>query len=474
MDQDVDEEMDDELEDEEESPEELEQQMRDEQKRKFDLEEKLLKNQLRAAMVRLAGGSLALNMSEQQTMKKAKKHPNLKKEINTIKLILLANKTKLAMKTMSASPLMYYVFWGVLILFLIICIVAIVGSIMPWLFPNEDGTTGELSSEFGITGKDFYGARMVYKNDEKATTSIIADYAELVEAGIDEAKTLETPEMTLTINITMPNEEYDYSTFEENSFRTEYSVLYNTIFDIAKVVYNVDNSASYGGSSLVECVDGILYFGLSQTFMADVSAIIKDAITTNTTTSDDSDVKSQIESKLDAIYAQPKYDVRTEKLFVKDFILEKDDDKVKGISKENYVAFIFMPKNNVTFKKFMFVAGNADLSEFEIQLTNNGSEINLKKDDSDFGNANSGNSYIYTSNENLNVSAGVFSDIDTNNLSALSAGVSLFDIVETVNNYSTYLETNENSIYTIKKNGVVVNISNKEAFDFAEFETIVK
>lgn len=469
MDQEVDEEFDDELED-EESEEDIEEQMSAEQKRQFEIEEKILKNQLRATMARISGGAIALNMSEKQTMKKAKAHPNLKKEMTTVNLILVANKTKLAMKTMSASPVLYYVFIGVAILFLVICVVAFIGSIMPWLFPNEDGSTGDVSSAFGITGKDFYGARMVYRNDEKASISIIEDYVELVESGINETKTLETGELTLTINITLPDDEFDYSQFEENDFKSQHAVLYNTVFDIAKAVYNVDNSATYSGTSLIECVDGILYFGFNQTIMADVSGIVSNAISTNTTVSDGSDVSSQIQSKIGALYSQPKYDIRTEKLFVKDFILDGEDDKVKGISKENYVAFIFMPKNSVTFKKLSFSAGNADLSEFEIKLLNNGSEISLKKDDSDFG-GESGNTYIYTSNENVNVSASMFADIDANNLSALSAGLSLFDVVESVDNYSLYLQENENSVYTVKKNGVVAELNNKEAFNFVEFET---
>ena len=474
--------------------EEIQQQINQIQEQQMKIEEKILKNKLRLCLARISKGSLTLNMDEKNTIKKAKKHPNLKNEINLITAMLLVNKGKVAAKAISTGPALWYVLLGALILVVIICVVAAVGSIMPYLFPDDEGT-GESGSVFGVSGKDFYGVRTVYKDDEKATVSIIEDYVQLVEDGISEAKSIttvtasaggETFSGELIINIEMPNEEFNYSTFEETTFSSEYSVLYTTIFDIAKVVYKVDNSTDFAGSSLVECVNGILYFGYDQTIMADVSEIITNTIIANSSfnSSDDTenkinkanDVDPLITSKLETLYGQDKYKVRAEKLFVKDYIFEEDDDKMENVPKANYVAFIFMPKNNVTFTKFSFSAGGADLSEFTISLKNNGNEIALTKDDSDFSTDESVNAFIYTSRDNLNVGASVFADIDTTNLSALSAGLSLFDVVENVENYSTYLEsvTSENSVQylTIRKNGVVANLSNKEAFNFVEFETI--
>ena len=57
----------------------------------------------------------------------------------------------------------------------------------------------------------------------------------------------------------------------------------------------------------------------------------------------------------------------------------------------------------------------------------------------------------------------------------LSEGMSLFDIVQTIGDYETYLEKSAESenqdCWTIKLNGVVVKMNNKEAFNFVEFET---
>ena len=452
------------------------------------VEEKLLKNKLKLIMSNLVVRTY-LRPDEKQTIKKARKHENLKNDIKIIYTMLAINKAKLTMKTISSSPALYYVFIGALILLLIICVVAFIGSIMPWLFPEDEegGTGGTVNSQFGIKGSDFYGARMIYKDDEKSAVAIIEDYVELVENGIEETKTITSASgtsVTLEVNIALPAEDYDYLTYDETTFKSEYPVLHTTVLDIAKIVYKADNSVDYSGLNLLECVNGILYFGYGQTVMADVSKIVTDAIVNNTTyeisgegeIDKANDLDPQITQKLETLYSNTKYHTRTEKLFVKDYILAGDDKMMENISKENYVAFIFMPKKNVSFSKCSFSVGNADLSEFTINMANNGSAITLTKDNFDFGTEDTGNTFIYTTGENKNISVDTFTDIDTNNLNALSEGVSLFDIVENEDiNYSTYLETKTETgveYLTIKQNGLVVSLSNKEAFNFVEFETM--
>lgn len=473
---------------------EMEQQQNADQQEKQRIEEKLTKNKLKFICSNLAIGSrTTLKETEKKTIKKAKQFPNLKKDIKQVNTLLAANRVKVATKTMSMSPAMFYVVIGALIILLVIAVVAFVGSIMPYLFPDDEGNGngGTTSSAFGITGQDFYGGRMVYKDDEKSRLAIIEDYVALVELGITEAKTISTISsggseisVTIEVNIQLPNEEYDYSTFDEATFQAEYSVLYSTIFDIAKVVYKIDNGTDYANTTLLECVDGILYFGYGQTAMIDINKIINDAIIANstvtatdgTTINKTTEVDPLISSKIEELCLNEKYHLRAEKLFVKDYVLS-GEDKMKDISKENYVAFIFMPNKNVTFTKFSFSVGNADLTELTMKLTNNGNEINLKKDDFDFSNDedSSKQAFIYLTNENLSVSAGVFNDIDVNNLGALSEGMSLFELIKNVDDYSIYLETKTNETsgeyLTIKKNGVVLELNNKEEFSFSEFET---
>lgn len=498
----MDEEYEDEVEEQEgqEEQEDEEEQLQQAQKMQQKMEEKILKNKLRATMARLAGGATMLNMEEKNTMKKAKKHEGLKTDRNLVNTMLIANNLKLKMKAMSASPILPYIGYGALILLAIIFIIVIIGYLMPWLFPGE--TEGGVGSQFGIKGNDFYGARMVYKDEELAKINMIEDYVELVQMGIDEANEVATPNVKLTINIVMPDEEFSYEEFDETAFSGSYPVLYSTITEIAKVIYKADTGSSASGT-LLEITGGIPYFGIVQVDensdgKDDITALIEEAIINNSTfessgsgsgesgegegesevdASDIENAKTAISEALSPLFTAEKYTIRTEKLFVKDYILS-GEDMMKDIAKQNYIAFIFMPRKSVTFNKFSFSIGGADLTEFTISLKNNGSEITLKKDDADYSTDESGEtqSYIYTTGDTLSVSAGVFEDIDENNLEALSEGLSLFDIVESVDNYSTYLETGtgESSIsyYTIKKNGVVVELSNAEAFNFVEFETL--
>ncbi len=462
-----------------------------EQNKKFMLEEKLLKNKLKLIFSEVAvGGRMSYKPSEKDTIKKAKAHPNLKKDIAGINLLFLANKAKTTAKAISSSPAMVYVFYGVLILFLIIAVIAIIASIMVWLFPAENGD-GTVSSAFGVTGADFYGARMIYADNLKARSSIIENYVEFVEDGIVRAEQITTItaggedyKVTLNIDHITTPEEYDYSNFDETEFKTNHQNLYGLVLAVAKNTYKVDNGSDYSGTTLVDCVDGIKYFGFGN-MSAVAPFIAEEIITRDSIVAENSQgeavadltilgsIEDALEQQLTNMFnSNPAYAIRTEKLFVKDYILESDDARVSGLTKENYVAMIFMAKKDVRFTKFSFAVGNADLTNFEISMGG----VAIETDGNNLG-TEENQSYIYSSNL-ANVLANKFTDIDTENLKALSSGMSLFDVVENVDNHSIYLQSavdaNSVSYLTIKKNGVVVNLSNSEAFNFVEWETVWK
>ena len=370
---------------------------------------------------------------------------------------------------------------GVLILFLVIAAIAAVGSLMPWLFPEDESTGGgggAVSSMFGIKGTDFYGARMVYSDNEKATQTIVEDYVEFVENGILEAEKITTisagvdnVSVDLTINIVLPSSNYDYSQFNETDFRSSYGDLYAVIYDISKSVYKVDNGSDFAGTSLVQCIDGIKYFGIGET--GDVVEIVKTAIINRTsfTKSNDpdnkltqDDVYAAIEQRLDSYYSTTST-LRTEKLFVKDYILE-GENMMENIAKENYVAIIFMPRKNLTFTKISLAVGSADLTNFTINI--NGET--LSSDGINLGTVEK-QTYIYGGN--VNITANKFVDINESNLRALENETSLMEIAK-LSNYSTYLtDVTDNGVsyLKIKKNGVVVNLFNDEAYSLVEFET---
>ena len=461
-----------------------------EEKHQFEIEEKLLRNKLRQIFRDVSVSSrTSFKITEKVVIKKAKEHPNLKNEINRVNMALNSNKAKNISKLMSSSPLLMYMLIGALILFLIVAVIAFVGSIMPWLFPDEENPEGDVSSVFGITGADFYGARMVYVDDERANQSIVEEYVEFVENGIVKAEQITTISVgginyNVDLNIehiNLPTEEYDYSVFDETEFYSNYTKLHAVVLSIAKETYKVDNGVDYSGSILSECVGGIKYFGYGDlTLIAPMVA--EEIVTIESISATDGEgnaitdttilglIEDEVETKLVENYnSNSTYLIRTEKLFVKDYIIDGDDARISGVQKENYVAMIFMAKKNVTFTSFSFAVGNANLTNFEISMDG----VNFGTDGSNLGTEEKP-SFIYSSGT-VNVGANAFEDININNLNALSQGMSLLDVVENVNNYSVYLNTatDENSVeyLTVKKNGVVVNLFNTEAFNFVEFES---
>lgn len=445
--------------------------------------------------------STKTSLKDKVYMLMANKYPNLKKNLNNIDKILAANKTVKHMRTSTVSSVAPVAGYALLIVIGIIIIMALLIMITPkWLLElilgikieDKDGLNN-IQNEFGISGKDFYGARVVYKDDAKATLSIVEDYIELVEAGVNKAQSITTIDkdgstfdIDITINFTLPEDSYE---FDEAKFASEYNKLNGIVLDVAKIVYKTDNAADYAGTSLIECVEGIKYFGYGETAMAEISTLITSQIVQSLTfvvdyppveegetqpVVESTDVHNLITSKLLEIYTEDKYEQRTEKLFIKDMILNGDKSYLPAIEQENYVAFIFMPKNNVKFTNISFSVGGENVDNLTLKLTNNGKEIMIKKDTSDLGSEDI-SYFFYLTDGNLNESASKFEDIDESNLSALSAGVSLFDVVDNEEiNYLTYLEsiTVDGAQYlTYKKNGVVVELSNDGKFAFAERET---
>jgi hypothetical protein len=123
-----------------------------------------------------------------------------------------------------------------------------------------------------------------------------------------------------------------------------------------------------------------------------------------------------------------------------------------------------MPRKDVTFTKLSFAVGNADLSNFTINI--NGDE--LTTDGNNLG-TEENQSFIYGAN--LEIIAEKFEDVDENNLTALESDMNLFDVAK-LDNALTYLKLHTGGYLTIKTNGIVVNLFNTEKYCFVEYETI--
>lgn len=463
-------------------------QISEDQIRQLQVEEKLKRNQLKQILRNIGMMRTRLTSKEKRIIKESKRFKRLKPQIERINTALNANKLRNFSKMMSATPLLAYIGIFMLFVFLIIAVFAVIESIMPWLFGGSNNDNGG-NAAFGVTGNDFYGVRMVYQDDDKANKQIVEDYVNFVENGILKAQqttsinaggTDYNVELNIT-HITIP-EGYDYSKFNEETFKTDYPQLSANVLNIAKETFKVDNINSdvkeYDGTSIIDCVSGIKYFGIGNLDvvapMVAEEIIVPSAIKVKDSEGNEISVEestlTSIEDAIETLLVDnykltPAYSVRTQKLFVKDYILDSADKMVSGVTSEKYVQMIFMPNKNVTFTSLSFAVGNADLTNFKMFI--DGKEI--KHDGNNLGTAEN-QSYIYSSGA-INISAGEFEDINTEDKTALSEGLSLFEISKLAT-FDKYLSANtETGVLELKQNGVIVEMSNEEAFLVIEYES---
>lgn len=435
-----------------------------------------------------------LEEKDKKILKEAEKFKKLRPDVDRVYALIGIIRVKITSKAMSASPILIYAGIGALLLFMLIAVISIFASIFGSL-------GGGANSVFGVTGDDFYGVRMVYRDDEKSNKNVVKNYVEMIKVAVDETKTIQTVTVdvdgsgektyTLTnvaLNITLPDEEYDFNSFDETTFATTYPEVYEIVFEIAKQTYKSDNEdQDFAGTTLIECAEGTKYFGVSNTndvatFVENKLFVEKNLLTFTATESGtavtDADtiskikdeIKVQAKNKFVAKY-ETSFSKRVAKLFVKDYILSSDDETVSNVSAEEYVALIFMPKTNVVFSKLSFSVTNTDVNDFSISV--NGKE--LDQDGDNMGIEPGQQAYIFSTPFLFNLVANEFEDIDTNNLQALADGMSLFDIMTNEElDYEIYMSEygdGTGTYWTIKSNGVVALVNNDTPFNLCEYET---
>ena len=408
------------------------------------------------------------------------------------------------------------------ILLAILVGIPIVLAVLSWpikwfLWPDDDtdyGDGGGGSAAFGVTGDDFYGVRTIYTDDEKARVGLLEEYSTIIDNSIEQTLTIEkiktittgtgddevskTYKVSVVVDLSIPKTEvegkeptdFDYSTFNEDTFKTTYVDYYNILNAVAEKVYVYDNPTGNIPSLLIEKLDGIKYFGLDLTVSSEVKTLIynklvelydievfnqtdnkveEGAVVTDLKTELKAEIEAEINTEIIEVLAP--YTARTEKLFVKDFILSESDDTMSGITEENYVCWIFMPNKAVQFEQVWFYVKHPDIDNFNIKLFNNGSEITLKKDTGNLGDENVKLYSYYIRNIHENV--GAFEDIDTSKIDALKQGVALSDIIKDENlPTEKYLSLNADGVYTFNKNGMYVEFNSLEKFYCVEQETL--
>ena len=113
-----------------------------------------------------------------------------------------------------------------------------------WLYGGDD-SKGISSDTPIMTGANYYGLRTIFRDEEQARADLINQYVDIVDNAIDSVEA-GAQDYSLTINIDLPVE-YDFASFEELTFASEYPKLYTiltgdgTTNGIVDIVYLNDN-----------------------------------------------------------------------------------------------------------------------------------------------------------------------------------------------------------------------------------------
>ena len=480
LEEDADEEIDEDAllqEEEAEDEEESEKEIIEEAKAEKEAKDKILQNKLKEIKKRVASSIYpVITFSDRRVMAQAKK--KYAKDIIEIEQLAMNKKAVVRQTGSSVGTSMSSVLFKVGIVFVIIIAIAAVFDLMfSWL---SQGDGEGMSTQFGVNGEDFYGCRVVYTDEDQAKIDIIRDYAGVVQAAVT---LLEDNNANLDITIELPSAEYNYDNFDETTFASEYADLYNVISLMVDDVYSYDQTEGMTESTFEEKIAAIKYFGFDKNLSVTIAETISGYINDNDKYAPidedepiDSSIEQVIVDSINSLLSEEEHNIRTEKVYIKDYIFADSESMMENISKENYIAMIFMPKTDVYFNYYSFILSDIDFDNFNMYISKTNGEIVLTgsvwSTESEVG----VDSYMFESSQNLNVSAPVFTNIDTGNLNLLSQGMSIYELLQMEDvDYSIYLETAtddaENQILTWKGGEVIVRFESEQPFYFAEFET---
>ena len=279
--------------------------------------------------------------------------------------------------------------------------------------------------------------------------------------------------------------------------------------DIAKLSYKVDNDIENDAdipTELTDILNGVKYFGFNEDMIGEsvvdedvevdnniieivydilanssyVQVLAKgesDADFVQNASIGFEDVKEQFKTSVKNSIKGKIEDVRTEKLFIKDIILDGDDKYMEGIEKKNYVALIYLPKQDVEFDYVSYMITIDKDAEFSMVLSNNGSEITLSKGEGENWSTDEETepkelTYTFKSGENLNQNASISDVANTADLNKFSSPSSLFEIVTNSSDYTTYLQEktleNGDTVLTYKTGNMFILFETDAEFYFTE------
>lgn len=411
-----------------------------------------------------------LTYDDKLVLQQAKQNPGLKKRANAAE-----NKQKQKVgHTVLTGVQIFAAILPLILLFALIFLVALVfaqimDSMFGWLFGGgSGGSGGGMNSQYGADGNNFYAVRLVYKDDEQASKIILNDYAELIYGAFDTVN--DTDDYTINVNVTIPTDKQ--ADFDETTADEKIKNLMGVLTEKAYVYDNPDY-ASLGVDistlTLAQKAKDIKYFGLNSALIGQFKTEIVDnfilfnfntvdGVLTITpkgeNTIDETTVKANIQAALDTYFAGLNSS-RSQKYFVRDCALS-GDGKLTNVEQKDYVAMMYLPRQNVSFKSIKFQVYGVNTDDFSIDFNGNNysSFEEWPIDDSHMA-------YYYTIGENLNISASAVSGFDA---TIAANPTALYKLADKAN----YTQTNADGILTYQEFGTMFKFNSSQPFTFAD------
>ncbi len=450
---------------------------------KFYLEEFILEPFVKRLKSHLVSKkSLVIPPQYLTVYQKAKKHKKFKKQLREIRLQLLINWkhriAQIARGIAESAPTL--------------CSIILAGSVCLIFIMLLAGDTKpddvKADSEFGAKGKDFYAVRTVYKDDEQAKLDIVEDYVIYIESStnkaIEEIKANSTYDAeSVTANIIPENytvqDVLDFNKMEYDNLRTVLGEMVNMAYSYDN---NVDIASIPASMELIEKINAIKYMGIDSYLQEKFKTIIADGICPFFHVEDtehvlvDPTTVTEIPASVNEVLNNAKL-VRTEKLYVKDFILQNDDDTMKDILQEQYVAAIYLPKRDLTINHIQLRIWHHDKATFQAKIVN-GTTVYEFDNIGGFGSEKLEGIETYGTTSNIYAQVTAFTNGLQPEVGVTDKETSLLSLAKQAGEGATYLEqkadeTTGNSYSTFKIDGIRLEFDSDQAFNFVEADTEV-
>lgn len=256
------------------------------------------------------------------------------------------------------------VLWGTLIVLFLILLLILILIIVPAIagapYENVNLENGVFDTAQGIMGDKFYGARVIYKDDEQAVKDLEYYYENLSTNFLGNVGNYDGVNLILSLDYTDERPE--------------------EVTTLIKIIANVVDTSS-DDLPLAESLALIDHFGYTDYELDTICTKFKEHIITNVDSYYTFDGYSgNFENDLDYAFNINYESLNTisELYYVKDIILP-ENAMISGLTQENYVALIYMPKTKITLKEadYMFYipkdTENASI-DFKMISVNNASE----------------------------------------------------------------------------------------------------